>query len=96
LRPTQPHPERRTGQVEQRQAGQRDQVSGEHLGGDVGAGPQWRDPQCRIHPPDLSRATRDPGETAANIAPYTAIAVMKYSGKLMRSKVACRWPEATP
>ena len=50
---------------------------------------------CRVHPPDLSRARRAPGETAANIAPYTAIAVMKYSGKLTPSWVALRWPDAT-
>ena len=28
--------------------------------------------------------------------PYTAMAVMKYSGKLVPLKVACRCPEATP
>ena len=50
---------------------------------------------CRAHPPDRSRAIRAPGETAANIAPYTAIAVMKYSGKLTPFWVALRWPEAT-
>ena len=38
---------------------------------------------------------RAPGEFAANIAPYTAIAVMKYSGKLIPSMVALRCPEAT-
>ncbi len=51
---------------------------------------------CRVQPPAMSRPIRAPGPTAANIDPYTAIAVMKYSGKLVPLKVACRCPDATP
>ena len=49
----------------------------------------------RVQPLARSRATCAPGATAAHMAPYAAIPVMKYSANVMPSGWAWRFPGVT-